>query len=246
MSWRRSVSRWLLWTGVVLIGTTGVASAQNATLYEVTETMKLRGRGPEYRTRTATAALSGTIQAGTTLCPAELAAALGVDKCGVVALASDSLSLANGKGPVWGRFAVVIQGDNKVDGHELVIASGTINGSIDLSAALLEGMPMGTLAGTWRAKGEQTGPLKGVKVSGLVSGLFRLPFVFGLPHGCLDDNDPTDCWYVSKPSYLFGDLPNVYPKDVQPNELSLGVPTVRLDLNFVTTAERSAGERDDD
>ncbi|HEU5303799.1 MAG TPA: hypothetical protein VFU40_04065, partial [Gemmatimonadales bacterium] len=108
------------------------------------------------------------------------------------------------------------------------------------------GMPMGDLKGTWSARGEAGGPLAGLKVRGRVSGLFRLPFIYGMPQGCLDDNDPTDCWYVSQPAYLFGDLPNVYPQDVQPNERSLGVPTVRLDLNFETTARGYARDRDDD
>lgn len=244
MNWMRSISRWLLWTGVVLIGTTGTASAQNAILYEVTETMKLRGRNPEHRSRAATAALAGTIAKGTTLCPAELADALGVPACGVVAIASDNLSLATGKGPVKGSFSVVIQGDNKVDGAELVIARGSLRGRIDLSPAIGSAIPLGTLTASWRAVGEPGGPLGGVTVNGKVAGVFRLPFVFGLPEGCLDDGNPSDCAYVSKPSYLFGDYPNVYPVDLKAGgEYSLGVPTVRLDLNFETTGY---WDRDDD
>jgi hypothetical protein len=246
MSWRRSLSRCLLGTGVVLLGTAGAAGAQNATLYEVTETMKVRGRGAENKVRAATATLAGSIAAGTSLCPTELTMALGLERCGVVAQASDSLSLATGKGPVRGSFAVIIPGDNPVDGHEYVIARGSLHGVIDLASALLEGMPMGGLKGTWSARGEAGGPLHGLTVRGHVSGLFRLPFVYGLPQGCLDDSDPTDCWYVSKASYLFGDLPHVYPKDVQPNEHSLGVPTVRLDLTFETTARGRDRDRDDD
>lgn len=249
MSWKRSFSRCLVGTGVVLLGTAGVAGAQNATLYEVTETMKLRGRGPEYRTRTATAALAGTIEAGTTLCPTELAAYFGIDKCGVVATAWDNLSLADGKGPVKGSFSVVIQGDNNVDGYELAIARGTIHGHIDLSAALIEGMPLGTLAATWSAEGERNGPLGGLKLKGQVTGVFRLPFVYGYPESCLDTGKPVNCARISAPSYLFGEFPHVYPKDVQLSERSLGVPTVRLDLDFVTTGEsRGKGRRggDDD
>jgi hypothetical protein len=244
MSWSRSISRWLVCTSVVLLSTTGVVTAQNATLYEVTETMKLRGRGPEDRTRQATAALAGWIQAGTTLCPAELAAALGIGKCGVVALAWDNLSLKSGTGPVSGGFAVVIQGDNPVDGYEFVIARGSIHGRIDLSAALLGGMPMGALQAAWSADGVRGGPLDGLKVKGQVSGVFRLPFVYGLPDGCLDAGNPAHCAYVSQPSYLFGDSPDAYwPQAVQSHELSLGTPTVRLDLNFVTTDEGWGNKR---
>ncbi|MGH7314278.1 MAG: hypothetical protein ACREJV_13965 [Candidatus Rokuibacteriota bacterium] len=248
MSWKRLFSRCLVGTGVVLL-TAGVAGAQNATLYEVTETMKLRGRGPEYRTRTATAALSGTIEGGTTLCPSELTYYLGIEKCGVVAIAWDNLNLANGKGPVKGSFSVVIQGDNKVDGYELAIARGTIHGQIDLSAALIEGLPMGTLDGNWSAQGARGGPLAGLKLKGRVSGVFRLPFVYGFPESCLDTGMPVNCRMVSPPSYLFGEYPHVYPKDVQANERSLGVPAVRLDLDFVTTGESRGKDRrggDDD
>jgi hypothetical protein len=130
-----------------------------------------------------------------------------------------------------------------VDGAELVIARGSLHGRIDLSPAIGAAIPLGTLKAHWRAHGEPAGPLSGVTVNGLVSGVFRLPFVFGLPEGCLDDGNPSDCAYVSKPSYLFGEYPNVYPVDVKAGEYSLGVPTVRLDLNFETTGY---WDRDDD
>jgi hypothetical protein len=246
MNWKRSLSRCLIGASVVLVGTAGVAGAQNATLYEVTETMKLRGRGPEYRTRTATAALAGTIEAGTALCPAELAGAFALDKCGVVAIAWDNLSLADGKGPVKGSFSVVIQGDNKVDGYEWAIARGTIRGQIDLSAALIDGMPLGTLRGEWAAEGARGGPLEGRRLRGVVSGVFRLPFVYGVPESCLATGQPINCAVVSPPSYLLGEYPNVYPVAVQAHEQSLGVPTVRLDLNFVTTGEGRVRRGGDD
>jgi hypothetical protein len=261
MSWKRLLSRCLLGTGVVLLGTAGAVGAQNATLYEVTETMKVRGRGPENKVRAATATLAGTIGIGTELCPLDLAPYLGIEgKCGVVATASDSLNMATGTGPVRGRFFVVIHGDNKMDGSEWVIARGDIHGRIDLSAALLNGVPLGTLKGFWSAEGERGGPLNGLKLKGRVSGNFRLPFPFGVPEGCLADGDPSDCWYAG-PSYLFGalvedapnfcrekgfgDLPNC-PQGVQAHEHSLGVPTVRLDLNFETTARGFGRDRDND
>ena len=246
MNRARSFARCLATAGAILLGTAGAAAAQNATLYEVTETMKLRGRGPEYRTRTATAALAGTIEAGTALCPAELAAALALDKCGVVAIAWDNLSLADVKGPVKGSFSVVVQGDNTVDGYEWAIARGSIHGQIDLSAALVEGMPLGSLRGEWVAEGARGGPLQGRRLRGLVSGVFRLPFIYGVPEGCLDTGQPVDCLMVSPPSYLFGEYPNVYPQTVQANEHSLGVPTVRLDLNFIATGEGRVRRGGDD
>jgi hypothetical protein len=225
----RSLSRLILLAGVVLIGTAGIASAQsNATLYEVSEAMKLRGKSPENGTRVATAALSGTIEKGTTLCPAELAAYLGIEQCGVVAIASDNLSLANGKGPVKGNFSVVLQGDNPVDGYELVIARGYIWGTIDLSQALA-GVPLGGLEGRWWAEGTTRGPLEGLQVYGRLSGVFRLPFVNGAP----------------VPLYLMGQWPNVYPEPVQPQEYSLGVPAVRLDLNFETLGFGEDPDRND-
>jgi hypothetical protein len=223
----RTVSLWTLCIAVVLPGVPGLAAAQNAVLYEVSEAMKVR-KGKSTGKREAVATLMGTISAGTALCPAPLAQAFGAAWCHVVARAGDSLDLTTGKGPVGGKFAIIIHGDNPVDPPELVIATGYIGGRIDLSPALLNGVPTGTLTGSWRAEGEDNGPLAGLRLEGSVTGVFRLPFVYGMPQGCLDDGDPSDCVYVSKPSYWT----DHGPAELGYHEYSLAVPAVKLELTF--------------
>jgi hypothetical protein len=126
-----------------------------------------------------------------------------------------------------------------VDGSELVIASGQIWGSIDLSPALSNVAPLGTLTGQWRAEGEASGPLAGLRVEGTVTGVFRLPFVYGMPQGCLDDGDPSDCVYVSKPSYWT----NYGPAELGYHEHSLAVPAVKLELTFTESTPSSTPSR---
>jgi len=233
MNWKRTARwSWLVLPFLLLAVWPGVAAAQlgvrgdaNAVAYEVTENLKLRPLQGDRRI--ATAALVGTVNAGTAICPEALVGVGGV--CVLTAMASDNINLANGKGPVTGTFSVVIQDVNPVDGAELVILRGTLHGKIDLSPAVLGGMPLGTIQGKWNAKGVNGGPLAGVRAHGTFEGTFRLPFIFGVPAGCLDDGDPSDCGFVSNSSYLGA---GGFPVDVQFNELSLAVPTVRLELKF--------------
>lgn len=226
MNWKRTARwSWLLLPFVLLALWPGVAAAQlgvrsdaNAVLYEVTENLKLKPLASGHRQ--ATAALMGTVNEGTAICPESIAyAASGgaVTTCNLTAMASDNISLATGKGPVEGTFAVVIQGDNPVDGPELVILKGTLEGKIDLSPAVLGGVPIGTIKGRWKAKGVEGGPLQGVRARGTFTGTFRLPFVIPPDFGT---------------ALYFGEMG---PVPVQFNELSLAVPTVRLELNFVET-----------
>jgi hypothetical protein len=204
----------------------GVALAQDATLYEVTENLKLKPLLTGQRQATAT--LMGSVVSGTALCPVELAAIQAPARsCAITAVASDRIDLRTGRGPVSGEFAIVIQGDNPVDGPELVILRGEIEGTIDLAPAVLDGVPIGTISGRWTARGVQGGPLARVLDHGTLAGTFRLPFVYGLPDGCLVD--PTTCAYVSPPVYLTA---AGTPAAVEPRELSLATPTVKLELTF--------------
>ncbi|OLC12050.1 MAG: hypothetical protein AUH29_17610 [Candidatus Rokubacteria bacterium 13_1_40CM_69_27] len=215
----------MFWS-LVLLGTAvtaspAVAVAQpNATLYEVTETMSLKG-GKMVR-RLAVAALSGTVDAGTALCPAELADALGVTKCSINAIAHDNVNLATGRGPISGTFAIVVQDMNTTDGPEVVIVRGTVTGQVDISPAVFSNVPLGTLLeGTWSATGVRGGPMEGFRAQGTLTGTFRLPFEIA----------PGVAAYMLNPF--------TFPADgsfdfVLPKERSLDEPTVRLEINFET------------
>jgi hypothetical protein len=228
MSLQRTAYRLVTGVALMLLGSPALALAQwaapNVVLHEVTEVMKIRKKG-QVGVRQATAALMGTMTAGTSLCPDALTTAMGMAGCGVTAYASDRIDLATGKGPMKGKFAVVVHGDNPVDGPEAVVARGDIEGTIDLSPALSGQAPMGFLVGRWYGRGERHGPLHGLKVGGTVTGTFRLPFDGG-PWG---------------PLYLDSVMA---PVPVAANELSLGVPTVKLEL-FMSETAVTQNEDDD-
>jgi hypothetical protein len=207
----------LLCASLMLLGGPVVGAAQtvpNAVLHEVTEAMKLLGRNPRPIIRQATAALAGDVTLGTILCPAWLPMVFqGLTECGIAAFATDNIDLSTGRGPVNGKFKVTVQGDNPVDGPELVIVRGTLSGFVDLSPALLNGVPLGSLRGQWSAAGTEGGPLQGRQFGGTVTGTFRLPFRVG----------------VSGPFYLSdrGELIDLLSRDH-----SRDVPTVKLELTF--------------
>jgi hypothetical protein len=229
MKSKRRLAGFLAGALLALFALPGLASAQNAWLYEVTEVMKLKSQR-ESLYRTATAALMGHVSPGSSICPAWLVQYFGQTQCAIVAIADDNINLATGRGPVKGRFQIVIQGDNPVDQPELVILEGTLNGKIDLSPAVLgpdgtalsgDEIPLGTITGRWKARGARGGPLEGVSAEGKLSGTFRLPFV--LPAAW----DPTQT-----PLYLLD--PNTQQMvPVQAWQYSLGSPTVMLEITFV-------------
>jgi len=207
----------------------GLAAEQKAFLYEVTEAMKLNSMQQGIY-RTATASLMGSVEAGNSICPAWLAAAYGKAECAIVATARDSVDLATGQGPVRGTFKVVIQGDNLVDGPELVVAEGAFNGTVDLGPALLgpdgkpqsgDELPLGSLTGRWKASGARGGPLEGASVHGTLTGTFRMPFA--LPQALDPKQTPL---YLMDPA-----TQQVVP--VHAAQYSLGIPTVMLEITFV-------------
>jgi hypothetical protein len=222
MSSRRIVTL-LLMAGLLLLSGPRLAAAQNAVLYEVSETMKIVPRSLD-QYRVASASLVGAIDGGPSICPVWLVQMLRIARCDLTATATSDINVATGTGTVWGRFWVVVQGDNAADGAEAVIASGELRGTIDLSLALRRLAPLGSLVGTWEALGGP-GPLSGVKAEGQVTGTFRLPTL--APAGCADDGDPSDC----TPIYVVPEHPAGFVA-ISPAEWSLGVPTVRLELKF--------------
>ena len=170
------------------------ALAADATLYELTENMKVVARhGPH---RAATSELMGTANANTPLCPLPVT-------CTINATGSDNISLATGLGNFGGSFTVVVQGDNPTDSPEYVVAKGKFRGKMDFSPAILYGAPYGTVVGKME--------LDGVRGHVPFTGVFRLPFDVGYGPMYLTDSGPVL---------------------VQPNEFSLGYPTVRFEISF--------------
>ena len=222
MNWKRTARwSWLILPFLLLAVWPAVAAAaSNAVLYELTENLKLGPLSSGHRVASAT--LSGTVAKGTAICP------LPVD-CTITAMGFDNINTATGKGPITGTFAVVVQGDNPVDGPELVILQGEFSGKIDLALA---SAGLGFLTdGKWSARGVKGGPLADLHLRGLLTGTFRLPFEVA----------PGVVLYMLNPL----DFPNPGSfVPVQDNELSLGVPTVRLEVEFVETHHH--GDRDDD
>ncbi len=239
MNWKRT-ARWswlilpflllALWPSVAAAGPPGVPAGSNAVLYEVTENLKFNSF-VKMKRRQATSALMGAVKGGTAICPTALGGSqIPAGDCALIAVASNNIDINPsshklGMGPVVGTFDVVVQGDNPVDGPELVVLRGDLSGNIDLSQAVLfaatsglAGAPIGTITGRWNGQGVAGGPLAGLHVHGTFTGTFRLPFINPL------DSTMTPL-YMTDPSVL-----TVVP--VAANELSLGVPTVRLEMNF--------------
>ena len=127
--------------------------------------------------------------------------------CTINATGSDKISLATGLGDFSVTFTVVVQGDNPVDSPEFVVAKGKFRGKMDFSLAILYSVPLGSVVGKMH--------LDGVKGHVPFTGTFRLPFVLAEGYPLM---------------YLLDDFTNV--DLVAANELSLGYPTVRFEINF--------------
>jgi len=220
--------------GLAVMATAGApvaASAGGARLYELTENMKVDSKG-KFQRRNATSELMGTADVGTPLCPTALVAiyAPGATSCTINATGIDSISLSTGLGPVFGRYTVVVQGDNNADSPELVIAKGVFSGKMDFSPAIVMGIPLGHVTGnitdlnTW-------------KVSPF-TGTFRLPFVLPVPDAALfgalplplTPMDRYDVTKMTRPLYLLDDMQNI--EAVESSEFAGGWATVKFEINF--------------
>jgi hypothetical protein len=189
-----------------------------AVLYEVTESMYLIDDAgsvvlPQNATRRqADASLFGWARVGSLLCPTVLLVTNPrAETCSVNADGIDSLSLLTGKGGVTGTFAVVVQDDNPIDAPEYVVMNGDFRGDMDLSIR-----PLGKVVGTFTPAGA-VAPVK-------FCGTFRLPFSVG--RGGKREQPRRN----AEAFYLADDAKSLIP--VHKAELSLGMPTVRLELNF--------------
>jgi len=237
--------------GVAVVGAPAMASAGGATLYVLTENMKLVQRGNKHRTpvarRDAKGAISGVADPGTPLCPIPEFQS-GPAGCAVNVLGGDNVSLLTGLGTLSGDFATVVQGDNPVDGPEAVVLRGEVNGQMDFSPAILHEIPFGTVTGQVKTHGSRkresfTGvfrlPLAGnfeteVEVAPGVKVKLTLRQLF-----CPATPNPNP-WAEFYGGIDLAYLDNVEAAttpagrclDIQPNELSLGAPLVRFDISF--------------
>jgi len=236
--------------GVAVAGAPVLASASDATLYELTENMKLVQRSPKHRPpvarRLATSAITGVAATGTPLCPSPDLAS-GPAGCAINVLGSDNVSLTTGLGTLDGNFTTVIQGDNPVDGPEAVVLKGEFHGQMDFSPAILHDVPFGTVVGKVKADRGRNRNFTGV---------FRLPFAGNfeteveVAPGVKMKLTLRQIFCPATPNpnpfaALYGGVDLAYLDnveaattpagrclDIQPNELSLGTPLVRFDIDF--------------
>jgi hypothetical protein len=188
------------------------AHAADGTLYEVSEAINLKSNGKGFKSSEAT--LSGRIKSGTPLCPSWVTTALGADSCWIMVHATGGADDTTGMGPIRGTMFVMAEFRNAADAPELEILSADFTGQLDLSPALLQGYPRGTIVGKYSARGEKNSIMDGYKIQGSFEGIFRIPFLYG-----------------SQPSYLLDDG-RVVPLAV--DEYSIGQPTPRLELMFTS------------
>ena len=195
---------------VAILGITGPASAVDGVLYEVTEAVKVTGKGGMFKSSTAT--LTGDLAAGTGLCPTWLTQQLNMASCMIVVRATGKADDVTGIGPALGDFDIVVQDWNNTDAPETVVMKGTLNGTIDLSPAFTKQQPLGSISGKFTAVGVANGVMAGAKAAGTFTGTFRLPFR-----------------HAGKASYLMDDG-TIVP--AAPQEFSLGQAMVRLEVAF--------------
>jgi hypothetical protein len=195
---------------IAVLATAGPAAAVDGVLYEVTEAVKVTGKGGMFKSSTAT--LTGDLAPGTGLCPTWLTQQLNLPSCMIVVRATGRADDTTGIGPAHGDFDVVVQDWNTTDAPEIVVLKGTLTGTIDLSPAFTRQQPIGSISGKFNAIGLANGLMAGTKVQGTFTGTFRLPFR-----------------HAGKPSYLLDDG-TIVPAG--PQELSLGQAMVRLEVAF--------------
>ncbi len=202
-----------------------LAGSPDAVLYEVTEDMYLKDASGNFVSGVATAArrsavaqLSGWAKIGTPLCPAYVRLIVPKAKrCTVNATGADDLSLATGTGTLGGTYAVVVQGDNNVDAPEFVILTGTFSGKADLSLSLSGQAPLGVITdGVGTIDGYSEAIFK-------FTGTFRLPFALDEVGQRRQPRRESDAYYLNDHGRAV---------EVKNEERSLGMPTVRLEIDF--------------
>ena len=210
------------------LGGTGI------TLYEISErvTFDPDPSSAGVIRRNATSPLQGFAEVGSPLCPSNLLISVPqLASCTVIAIGTDSVSTVTGGGPVGGTFDVVVNapGNSSVHVPDLPVLSGTFTGSVDLSLAVLHRVPLGSIVGSFtisQIADPATGVLVPLPQPAVLpfKGTFRMPFAMDT-HARLMRSDRARAAF-----YLGDDLRSVIP--VRLTELSIGFPTVRLEVSF--------------
>ena len=211
------------------------AQAAGAILYEVTESVQfdpVQGlAGPAVckatpqacLSRDAIATLLGFAKLGTPLCPVE---ALLTDPraktCTILGTGSDMVPLPTGVGLVKGTFAVVINapGNSSVHVPDLPLLTGTFQGTIDLSQAILAGIPLGFI----HPDPNNVFVIDGTGQEVPFSATFRLPFARdSRGHSKKIETEEEEAFYLADDGSLIR---------VRQHERDLGFPLVRLEVRF--------------
>lgn len=227
---------------VTLLALTGASYAENTgfigptgvTLYEVSERVSFNPDPSNVGVirRNATSPLQGFAALGTPLCPSALLVSVPrIESCTVIATGTDSVSTVTGTGPVSGIFDVVVNapGNSSVHVPDLPVISGTFSGDVDLSLAVLNRIPLGSITGGFTIE-RIADPASGMLIN--LPQPVVLPFsgTFRMPCGL----DARGGWQRSDRSkaafYLADDLHTMIP--VRSFERSTGFPVVRLELSF--------------
>jgi hypothetical protein len=198
----------------VLLCVPTLAGAQ-AVLYELTENAQVSMSGGLFG-RHAHAALQGSANVGTPVCPQTvLALSPNALTCTITAIGTDVVDAATGRGTIAGTWATVVQLDNAVDAPEGAVLTGSFSGDVDLSLALNKVAPLGFVTnGTFK--------VDGADATLSFSGTFRLPFAML--------NGKRVNAHRVQAAYYLGDDGAPFP--VKPSERALGWPTVRLEVKF--------------
>jgi hypothetical protein len=191
-------------------------------LYEVQEATDLSSARPQDPVlRLANAALVGTASGG--LCTA------GQDPCAFDTLAKSSVPLHTGVGPLNGDWQVMLD-DELIhpDGNPLLsdlvlVAKGSVTGTLDLRPLLTQEAPMALMKGRWKSKA--------LDVRGTFSGTFLVPFT-----------DPTK---QCATGFAYLD-PSAGLQCLNATEMSLGRPLTKVVATFLKTGTFGRGDRDDD
>jgi len=205
--------------------------ATGVTLYEISERVMF-DQVQGVIVRNATSPLQGFAALGTPLCPTALLISVPrIKSCTVIAVGTDSVSTQTGTGPVSGTFDVVINapGNSSVHVPDLPVISGTFEGTVDLSLAVLHQVPLGSITGRFTIA-EMADPATGTlaplpqPIVLPFNGTFRMPFKRGA-QGRFERTLRDHAAF-----YLSDDFRTLI--SVRAFERSTGFPDVRLEVRF--------------